>query len=102
MNDKLENYFSIDKSRKDGFDKCDTEVENGCEESECSDDINPWPYVSKFYKFIEKDSSKNYTFACVLCEPKMQVIKCNEKSRNGLKTIFGRGTRISSLNCTFV
>jgi len=46
--------------------------------------VNPWPYVSKFFKFLRRDGEK-LKYHCNLCVPRKKTLSVHSSTRNGLK-----------------
>ena len=52
-------------------------------------ELDPWPYINKFFKFDSHVSEKPL-FRCQMCLPARKTPACTNKSRNGLKSHINR------------
>jgi len=46
----------------------------------------PWPRLSKFYDCLGSTHPNNYVFACLLCKPKLRMIKNHKSSLSNLRS----------------
>ena len=59
---------------------------NDNDETENNTISNPWPYLTKYWKFLGiRGSSTNFEFQCLLCKPIVKKLSTNIKSHYNLK-----------------
>ena len=55
------------------------------EKEERQNNVDPWPHVKKYFKFIGEKNDKNKIYQCLECFPITKTLSVNRRSYNNLK-----------------
>ena len=55
------------------------------EKEERQNNVDPWPHLKKYFKFIGEKNDKNVIYQCLACFPINKTLSVNRRSYNNLK-----------------
>ena len=55
------------------------------EKEERQNNVDPWPHLKKYFKFIGEKNDKSVIYQCLACFPITKTLSVNRRSYNNLK-----------------